>query len=218
MRKRNWSQYNKDLVQRGSLTFLIDPKMFKKLRVPPQVTRVGRPQEFSNPLIELLALTKTHFKMAYRFLEGFSKSFLPKLIPGLKLPTYSLICKRLVSLGATLPALPPSKSSTIILDATGMKIADEGEWKVKIHGRNQRRRWVKVHIGLDPMTQQIVAEVTTESNIGDSKVTKELLDQVPGKIRKVIADGGYDKEQARKEIRKRKARQLIPPPFIIKIL
>ncbi|MGK5594360.1 MAG: hypothetical protein ACSNEK_03260 [Parachlamydiaceae bacterium] len=29
MRKRNWSEYHKQLVQRGSLTFLIDPKMIK---------------------------------------------------------------------------------------------------------------------------------------------------------------------------------------------
>ncbi len=27
MRKRNWREYNKRLVQRGSLTFLIDPKI-----------------------------------------------------------------------------------------------------------------------------------------------------------------------------------------------
>lgn len=29
MRKRNWREYNKKLVQRGSLTFLIDPKIMK---------------------------------------------------------------------------------------------------------------------------------------------------------------------------------------------
>lgn len=29
MRKRNWKEYNKALVQRGSLTFLIDPKSLK---------------------------------------------------------------------------------------------------------------------------------------------------------------------------------------------
>ena len=33
MRKRNWREYNKKLVQRGSLTFLIDPKVMKTLEV-----------------------------------------------------------------------------------------------------------------------------------------------------------------------------------------
>jgi hypothetical protein len=211
MHKRNWSQYNKDLVQRGSLTFLIDPKKFKTLRTP-KCRGIGRPQEFSNPLIELLAITKTHFKMTYRFLEGFSKSFLTKLMPEVKFPTYSLICKRLVAIGITLPSLPASKSSTIILDTTGMKIIGEGEWKVKVHGRGRPRKWVKVHISVDPSTLHIVAEVTSESNVGDSKMTEELLKQIPGKIKCVIADGGYDKKQSREAIRKRKARQLIPPP------
>ncbi|MBS4168975.1 hypothetical protein PARA125_001626 [Parachlamydia sp. AcF125] len=29
MRERNWQQYNKQLIQRGSLTFLLDPKLLK---------------------------------------------------------------------------------------------------------------------------------------------------------------------------------------------
>jgi len=32
MRKRNWRQYNKALVQRGSLSFLIDPKCLKQMK------------------------------------------------------------------------------------------------------------------------------------------------------------------------------------------
>lgn len=38
------------------------------------------------------------------------------------------------------------------------------------------------------------------------------MDQIPGKIKRVVADGAYDKKQAREEIFKRKAQQLIPPP------
>ena len=43
MRKRNWREYNKKLVQRGSLTFLIDPKIMKTLEVKAQKKRKGRP-------------------------------------------------------------------------------------------------------------------------------------------------------------------------------
>ena|GEM_PF-6086220 len=30
MRKRNWKEYNKQLIQRGSLTFLKDKNQYKK--------------------------------------------------------------------------------------------------------------------------------------------------------------------------------------------
>jgi hypothetical protein len=54
MRKRNWREYNKKLVQRGSLTFLIDPKVMKGLALKAQKKRKGRPLEFSDQLIFLL--------------------------------------------------------------------------------------------------------------------------------------------------------------------
>ncbi|MGK5593747.1 MAG: IS5 family transposase, partial [Parachlamydiaceae bacterium] len=111
-----------------------------------------------------------------------------------------------------LPTLPLSKGGTIVLDSTGMKVTGEGEWKVKIHGRGKPRKWIKVHIGIDLENQKIGAEIVTDSSIGDSKMTKPLLDQVQGKIKKVIADGGYDRSEARGEIRKKKAQALIPPP------
>lgn len=47
MRKRNWHDYNKKLVQRGSLIFLIDPKIIKTLEVKAQKNKKGRPLEFS---------------------------------------------------------------------------------------------------------------------------------------------------------------------------
>lgn len=212
MRERTWSEYNKKLIQRGSLTFLIHPKIFKELKVSRFRGRAGRPKEYSNRLIELLSMVKVHFKMTYRFLEGFAKSFLTKFFPNIKLPTYSLICKRLTSIGINLPKLVSNTAGTIVLDATGMKVLGEGEWKVKIHGRSRPRKWIKVHIGIDLETQKIVAEVVTESNVGDSKMTKSLLDQVPGRIKEVIGDGGYDRNEARNEIRKKKAKALIPPP------
>ena len=55
MRKRNWCQYNKSLVQRGSLTFLIDPKIMKDLGAKAHKKK-GRPLEFSDQLILILLI------------------------------------------------------------------------------------------------------------------------------------------------------------------
>lgn len=88
----------------------------------------------------------------------------------------------------------------MILDASGMKVVGEGEWKVKIHGRGRPRKWVKVHLAIDPDTQEIVAEITTESNIGDSTMTKPLFNQLPYRPKEVLADGAYDRQDARSSI------------------
>lgn len=212
MRERNWQQYNKQLVQRGSLTFLIDPKILKTLGKPPKSKGPGRPTQYSPALIELLVMVKVHFKLAYRSLQGFAESFLSKLMPNEKAPNYTLVCKRVVGLGKTLPALTKDSCTTVILDASGMKICGEGEWKVKVHGRGRPRKWVKIHLAIDADTQQIVAEITSDSSVGDSKLTSSLLDQIPGSPEEVLADGAYDRAQSRKAIKDRNAKSLIPPP------
>jgi len=48
MRKRNWREYNKRLVQRGSLTFLIDSKVMKTLAPTAKKEKKGRLLEFSD--------------------------------------------------------------------------------------------------------------------------------------------------------------------------
>jgi IS5 family transposase len=211
-RKRNWREYNKELVQRGSLTFLIDPKLLKKTGCVARKKKLGRPLEFSNTLIMLLLMVKIHHHLPYRTLEGFMKFLcsLKKLFP--KTPTYSLVCKRAAHLRQSLPKLSSRRPSTVLIDATGIKVYGEGEWKVKVHGPGRPRKWMKIHIAVDAASQEIVAVATTESNVHDSKMTKALLDEVPGTARIIIADGGYDGSNARKAVSQKKARALIPPP------
>ena len=55
-------------------------------------------------------------------------------------------------------------------------------------------------------------DILTSSNVGDSSVTEDLLDQSPSSIKVVKADGGYDRSGAREAIKKNKAKALIPPP------
>lgn len=210
MRKRNWKEYNKQLIQRGSLTFLIDHKLLNSN--PKRLKKNGRPQEFSNQLITMLMMVKIHFRLTYRVLEGFMR-YLSNLNKwNCKIPSYSLICKRAAFIKESLPQLSQCRPSVVLLDASGAKVFGEGEWKVKIHGRQKKRKWVKVHIALDAKTQEIVAEMTTQSSVKDGKMVKALLDDVGRSLKTVIADGAYDDRESREEIRRRKAKALIPPP------
>ncbi len=211
MRKRNWRQYNKSLVQRGSLTFLVDPKSIKALR-PSQKKGRGRPLEFSDQLIQLLLMIKIHYKMPYRMLEGFTRFFLEQTKKITKVPSYSLTCKRAKGLASCLPKLSSCRPTTVIVDATGIKVQGEGEWKVKMHGKGRPRKWIKLHVAIDARTQEIVGEFLTEASVDDGKAFPIVMKQVPNRVRTVIGDGAYDDKEVRDLVRKKGGRALIPPP------
>lgn len=211
MRKRNWREYNKKLVQRGSLTFLIDLKIIKNLAPKAQKKKKGRPLEFSDQFILILLMIKIHYKMPYRMLEGFTQFFFEQF-KKMKVPTYSLTCKRAKGLSAKLPKLSSSRPGTIIVDATGIKVQGEGEWKVKIHGKGRPRKWIKLHVAIDERTQEIVGEISTDSSVDDGKAFPKVIQQVQGRPNTVIGDGAYDDRDVRDLIRQKGGKSLIPPP------
>jgi len=211
MRRRNWREYNKRLVQRGSLTFLIDPKVVKNMGVTAQKKKRGRPLKFTDQLILLLLTIKIHYKMPYRMLEGFSRFFF-EYFKKIKVPTYSLTCKRAKGLSTKLPKLSSRRPTTIIVDATGIKIHGDGEWKVKLHGKGRPRKWIKLHVAVDERTQEIVGEISTEATVDDGKAFPRVVKQVRGRPKLVIGDGAYDDGDIRDLIRKKGGKCLIPPP------
>lgn len=209
-RKRNWGKYNRQLVQSGSITFYCDPKLFKSKKTKTK----GRPIEYSDQLICMLMMLKIRFRLPYRALEGFADSLLKLQKCRRKIPNYTLICKRAAKLKGSLPSLNAAgKHVVVVLDATGVKIYGEGEWKVKIHGKGKARKWMKLHIAIDADSQEIISEVTTESHLTDGKMTQALLDQIEGEIKEVLADGAYDGKEFREAINRRGGKARIPPPI-----
>jgi len=141
-------------------------------------------------------------------LEGFTKY----LLKGIKLPTYSLTCKRASKLHLNLPELCAKRPHTILVDSSGIKVLGEGEWKVKVHGKGRPRKWIKLHLAIDAKTQEIVAELTTEASVGDPTAFSVLFTQINRQVKKVIADGAYDSGDIRDLIKQQGGKALIPPP------
>ena len=54
---------------------------------------------------------------------------------------------------ALLPKLSSRRSKIVLIDASGIKVYGEGEWKVKIQGVSKERKWVKIHIDIDANAQ-----------------------------------------------------------------
>lgn len=211
MCKRNWSEYNQKLIQRGSITFLIDPKMLPNIQPKKLKHKIGRPSEYTDTLILLLLMIKVQFRLTYRSLQGFAESTLASML-NVFIPNYTLVCKRADTLQKVLPKLSGKKPHVILLDASGIKVYGEGEWKRKIHGVGRPRKWIKLHLSVDEYTQEIVAMKTTDSGTGDVSCARELVERSGRKVKCVKADGAYDSKEFRKWVNELGGRTLIPPP------
>jgi len=69
--KRCWGQYNKSLVQRGSITFWIDEDLLKNKEVFESTK--GRPK-FKKAILQAGWLLKTVYRLTFRSLEGYLNS------------------------------------------------------------------------------------------------------------------------------------------------
>lgn len=207
---KSWKEYNRSLVNRGNISLWISEDSVKKWyskRTPGILG--GRKEVFSDDAILCLMFLKSLFRMPYRMVEGFGNSLMVLLGLDLQIPHFTRICKRSKKL--KLPSLPENKDVTIILDGSGMKIYGEGEWKEEVHGKGKKKKWKKIHIALDPKTQEVILTDVSEKEVHDSKLCTVLLNRFKGKIEKVIGDGAYDTKECYQAIVARGAEPIIPP-------
>ena len=104
----------------------------------------------------------------------------------------------------------------LVVDSTGLKIFGEGEWLAQKHKiKGIRRRWRKLHLGLDLHSGAIVCADLTHDDVGDSTALPRLLDQLDAPVTGFLADGAYDGASTRDLLRERYGETLdvvIPPP------
>lgn len=206
--KRNWSEYNKKLINRGSITFWLDQECLNSW--VQKTGKKGRPS-FSKLVIQAGWIIKSVYRLSLRALQGFLRSILKLLQLEIKSPHYSLFCKRAKEAAESLHKLSNKLPTDLVIDSSGLKVTGEGEWKVKIHGSEKHRGWIKLHIAIDPKTQELIAVEFTNDKIADSAVLPKLVDKSPKSVRKVLADGAYDKASCRQYLLKRKIEGCIPP-------
>ena len=89
----NWKQYNKALINRGSLTFWIDEEVIADWKQNKQGKR-GRPRRFSDLAITTALMVKRIFSMPLRALQGFLNSVFKMANIPLVSPHYTCISRR----------------------------------------------------------------------------------------------------------------------------
>ncbi len=94
-------------------------------------------------------------------------------------PDFSTLCRRQRTVAIQIPCRRSGSLLNLLADSTGVKMLGEGEWQVRRHGPSRRRRWRKVHLGMDAATEDVRAVEFTSSREGDSPVLPGLLAQIP---------------------------------------
>lgn len=192
-RVKNWSEYDKALVERGSITFWLSDDFEKNWR-PTGAKQRGSQFEYSDQAILIMLTVKAVFHLTNRQTEGFMRSLFAMLKIALPVPDHSTLSK----CGRALTVNLPKKSRprlNIVMDSTGLKIYGEGEWKVRQHGVSKRRTWLKLHLGVNPEDGEIQTALLTENSVSDDQAVEALLAQIEQDIAKFAADGAYDKRK-----------------------
>jgi hypothetical protein len=199
------------VVARGDITvWFAEDYVQNNWSVTPSGKR-GAPLVYSNEAIQMLLMLKSVYKQPYRALEGFARSIMRQMNLDFRIPDHTTMSRRACTLKVSIPRKARLGPIHLVVDSTGLKIYGEGEWKVRKHGTSQRRRWIKVHLGVDGDEKDVLAVVVTEDDCHDCEVFEQLVEQVDETIAKIYGDGAYDTRKAYEVAAKKDAQLVVPP-------
>lgn len=203
--KSTWSEYNKSLINRGSINFWFSEESCKKWKAK-KTKKIGRPFIFSDEWIEALLILRFVFHLPLRQLQGFALSLLQMLRLSAQIPHYTCICKR----GKKDPKRMIKKNITdIVFDTSGIRIYESGEWKKEKYGGH--RKWRKLHVAIDLKTKEIIYSKLTAASSHDLSQIDEVMGCLNRKKGKVLIDGIADQHELYTKCL-RYNKQLLTPP------
>jgi len=208
---QNWTQYNKSLEKRGSLSLWISEDALEKWQSPKDPHFIGAPEKYSDDAILCLMTLKVVYHLPYRQLVGFLISIFALMKVTFQVPHFTTVAKRAKQLGKHFKKLSRANPTDLVFDSSGFKVYGEGEWKVRQHGKQKRRRWKKFHIGVDPKTHEIIVAEATELEVTDCEVGPKLLKKAPRSVKRAIGDGAYDTWNCYKAAYEKGQTLIVPP-------
>ena len=106
---------------------------------------------------------------------------------------FTSLAKRAAKLGVSLDVAKRRGRIDVVVDSTGLKVFSEDEWKIRKHGKSERRTWRKLHLAVNPDAHEIEAETLTENSCDDASQVDALLDQATNKASGFYGDDACDK-------------------------
>jgi len=180
-------------VNRGNITIWFSEESISKWQEQTlQCKTRGRPCKYSDTAIECGLTFRSLYRLPLRATQGFLEGMIQLLGVNIPCPDYTTLSRRASKLEIDLNHLRDTKNGNrdLVIDSSGLKVYGEGEWKMKIHGKQKRRTWRKLHIAMDPNSHQTVSMSLTEGNVHDSQAVPALLLHQAA-IKDVYADDAY---------------------------
>ena len=159
-RTTNWAEYDAALKARGTFMIWLDKDM-QWFAAP--TGENGRPQRYTDAVIQFCLSIKCLLNLAGRQNTGMIESLLKLANLDWSVPNHSTISRRQGTLQVKIGYQPRNEPMLLLLDNTGIKFLDEGEWKRKKHGAEYRRPRRKVHPAIDAETLEIRAIEVTDN-------------------------------------------------------
>jgi len=154
--------------------------------------RAGGQPIYSAIAIETGLALRLVFHQPLRRTEGLLRSIADVLGVDIAIPDHTTLSRRGGGLTILLKRLDRAEPLHLLVDSTGLKIYGEGEWLDQKHGILSRRRWRKLHLGIDAITHEIVASELTPDDVGDVSEMPPLFGQIDAEVASLTADGAYD--------------------------
>jgi IS5 family transposase len=214
--ERNWSQYNKKLVNSARVELYISEDSIKDWNYRGRRSRGGK-KEYSDIAISACLVLKELFKLAYRQVQGFLESLFEMQSINLKIPYYTTLCRRAenlkIDIGANLDKLKGDKI-VIAIDSTGLTISRASAWNSTKHKKNghegKLQKWRKLHIGIEVESGRILECIYSKANVQDCEMLPEIIKDIEGEGIIACADKAYDTLNCRRALKEKNLRPVIP--------
>ncbi len=206
----NWSEYEKSLRQRGSLTIWISDDAIDAWNSE-KSGKLGAPEKYSDLAIETALTVRTIYNLRWRQTCGFIQSLFDLLLIDLDVPHHTTFSRRSKNLGDIKYIEQGSldKYLNLYIDSSGLST----------HNGNQRKptknkSWRKFHIAVDGKGNIVASELTSNKATDASRV-KRLMSKVEKPLTSASADSAYDNNQVYSllsdHLKNKNSKILIPP-------
>ena len=119
-RVKHWPAYNAGLVSRESLTVWLNPVVLGEK--PAQARGRGRPQQYTDQVIQALLTLKQVYRLPLHALMGLAQRLKEVVWPNVPVPPYSTLSRRAQRLEVILPRLDGAGPLHLVVDSTGIKL------------------------------------------------------------------------------------------------
>lgn len=192
----------------------------------------GAQKKYSDEYIIIILEVMEWIRFRFRQTEGFIRSIMKLLEKCIPIPSYSTLCEKrqeFANLGLNFTPCKEGEVRDTSLDGSGFwfhmqnrycamkyKKKDEREEKPSDKEKDEakalrRKRLGRLTAVTDNCSKEILAITFTCYDIGETAVFKELCDQIPGQIRNIHGDGGFDAFECRKVVHDLGGICVIPP-------